>query len=98
MQAAFDWFVVYTANVARAIARCWGRQRVIDFVFTPEAAEEHCWTPQPKQKSAYPSWFLSWGNQFIPARAKDKIMEQMPNLASFHPFAGVCIEFPIVDT
>ena len=78
------------ASVAQPIARCWGRQRVIDFVMaTPEAAlgtlldsttevEVNC-LPQVVSRLKQPVYFL--------AGAKDPIMEPkyVRHLASFHP-------------
>ncbi len=91
------------ANVARAIARCWGRQRVIDFVVAhPEAAlgtllnstteAEINRLPQLVSQLRQPVYFL--------AGAKDKIMEPkyVRHLASFHPLFQACgdnvIEIP----
>jgi len=90
-------------SVARAIARCWGRQRVIDFVVAhPEAAletllnstteEEINRLPQLVSQLKQPVYFL--------AGAKDKIMEPkyVRHLASFHPLFQACgdnvIEIP----
>ena len=47
------------ASVARPIARCWGRQRVIDFVteLLRQQLWERCWTPLQRRKlTAYPRW------------------------------------------
>ncbi len=91
------------ANVARPIARCWGRQRVIDFVIAhPEAAigtlldstteEEINRLPQLVSQLKQPVYFL--------AGAKDQIMEPkyVRHLASFHPLFQGCgdnvIEIP----
>jgi pimeloyl-ACP methyl ester carboxylesterase len=78
------------ANVAQPIARCWGRQRLVDFVMAaPEAAlgtlldstteaEVNC-LPQVVSRLNQPAYFL--------AGAKDPIMEPkyVRHLASFHP-------------
>lgn len=91
------------ANVARPIARCWGRQRVIDFVVADlEAAlgtlldstteEEINRLPQVVSQLKQPVYFL--------AGAKDRIMEPkyVRHLASFHPLFQACgdnvIEIP----
>ena len=91
------------ANVAQALARSWGRQRVIDFVMAhPEAAvgtllnstteEEINRLPQLVSQLRQPVYFL--------AGAKDKIMEPkyVHHLASFHPLFQTCgdnvIEIP----
>lgn len=91
------------ANVARPIARCWGRQRVIDFVTAnPEAAvgtllsstteEEINRLPQLVSQLKQPVYFL--------AGAQDEIMEPkyVRHLASFHPLFQACgdnvIEIP----
>ncbi len=87
------WFT--RANVAQAIARCWGRQRLIDFVVAhPEAAlgalldctteEEVNRLPQVVCQLKQPVYFL--------AGAKDKIMEPkyVRHLASFHPLFQSC--------
>ncbi len=90
-------------NVAHPIARCWGRQRVIDFVVAhPEAAvgalldftteEEINRLPQVVSQLKQPVYFL--------AGAKDQIMEPkyVRHLASFHPLFQACgdnvIEIP----
>ncbi len=83
------------ANVARAIARSWGRQRLIDFVVAhPEAAlgalldstteEEINRLPQVVSQLKQPVYFL--------AGSKDQIMEPkyVRHLASFHPLFGAC--------
>ena len=83
------------ANVAQALARSWGRQRVIDFVMAhPEAAvgtllnstteEEINRLPQLVSQLRQPVYFL--------AGAKDKIMEPkyVRHLASFHPLFQAC--------
>lgn len=83
------------ANVARPIARCWGRQRVIDFVMAhPEAAlgtlldstaeEEINRLPQVVSQLKQPVYFI--------AGAKDQIMEPkyVRHLASFHPLFQAC--------
>ena len=83
------------ANVARPIARCWGRQRVIDFVMAnPEAAvgtlldstteDEINRLPQVVSQLKQPVYFL--------AGAQDKIMEPkyVRHLASFHPLFQAC--------
>lgn len=83
------------ANVAQALARSWGRQRVIDFVIAhPEAAvgtllnstteEEINRLPQLVSQLRQPVYFL--------AGAKDKIMEPkyVRHLASFHPLFQAC--------
>ena len=91
------------ASVARPIARCWGRQRVIDFVrAAPEAAlgtlldstteEEVNRLPQVVSQLMQPVYFL--------AGALDPIMEPkyVRHLASFHPLFQACgdnvIEIP----
>lgn len=91
------------ANVARPIARYWGRQRVIDFVVAePEAAlgtllnstteEEINRLPQVVSQLKQPVYFI--------AGAKDQIMEPkyVRHLASFHPLFQGCgdnvIEIP----
>ncbi len=91
------------ANVAKVIARCWGRQRVIDFVVAhPEAAvgtllnstteAEINRLPQLVSQLKQPVYFF--------AGAKDKIMEPkyVRHLASFHPLFKSCgdnvIEIP----
>jgi pimeloyl-ACP methyl ester carboxylesterase len=91
------------ANVARPIARCWGRQRLIDFVMAhPEAAvgtllnstteEEINRLPQLVSQLKQPVYFL--------AGAKDQIMEPkyVRHLASFHRLFQACgdnvIEIP----
>ena len=91
------------ANVARAIARCWGRQRVIDFVVAHQEAAlgtllnstteaEINRLPQLVSQLRQPVYFL--------AGAKDKIMEPkyVRHLASFHPLFQACgdnvIEIP----
>lgn len=96
--------LVFTrVNVARPIARCWGRQRVIDFVMAnPEAAvgtlldstteEQINRLPQLVSQLKQPVYFL--------AGAKDQIMEPkyVRHLASFHPLFQACgdnvIEIP----
>jgi len=83
------------ASVARPIARCWGRQRVIDFIqATPEAAlgtllestteEEVNRLPQVLSQLKQPVYFL--------AGSLDPIMEPkyVRHLASFHPLFQVC--------
>jgi len=83
------------ASVARPIARCWGRQRVIDFIqATPEAAlgtllestteEEVNRLPQVVSQLKQPVYFL--------AGSLDPIMEPkyVRHLASFHPLFQVC--------
>ncbi len=91
------------ANVAQAIARSWGRQRIIDFVvahqeaalgalldFTTEAEINRL--PQVVSQIKQPVYFL--------AGAKDKQMEPkyVRHLASFHPLFQGCgdnvIEIP----
>lgn len=91
------------ANVVQAIARSWGRQRVIDFVIAhPEAAlgalldstteEEINRLPQVVSQLKQPVYFL--------AGSKDQIMEPkyVRHLASFHPLFRACgdnvIEIP----
>lgn len=91
------------ANVAQAIPRSWGRQRLIDFVMAhPEAAlgsllnftteEEVNRLPQVVSELKQPVYFL--------AGAKDKQMEPkyVRHLASFHPLFQGCgdnvIEIP----
>ena len=91
------------ASVARPVARCWGRQRVIDFVNAdPEAAlgtlldstteaEVHR-LPQVVSQLQQPVYFI--------AGAQDPIMEPkyVRHLASFHSMFGTCgdnvIEIP----
>lgn len=90
-------------NVSQAIARCWGRQRIIDFVAAhPEAAlgalldftteEEINRIPQVVSELKQPVYFI--------AGAKDKQMEPkyVRHLASFHPlfqtYDGNVIEIP----
>jgi pimeloyl-ACP methyl ester carboxylesterase len=90
-------------NVSQAIARCWGRQRIIDFVAAhPEAAlgalldftteEEINRIPQVVSQLKQPVYFI--------AGAKDKQMEPkyVRHLASFHPLfqthASNVIEIP----
>jgi len=83
------------ASVAHPIARCWGRQRVIDFVqAAPEAAlgtlldstteEEVNRLPQVISQLKQPVYFL--------AGALDPIMEPkyVRHLASFHPLFQAC--------
>lgn len=83
------------ANVAQALARCWGRQRLIDFVVAhPEAAlgtllnstteSEINRLPQLVSQLRQPVYFF--------AGAKDKIMEPkyVRHLASFHPLFQTC--------
>ena len=83
------------ASVAHPIARCWGRQRVIDFVqAAPEAAlgtlldstteEEVNRLPQVVSQLKQPVYFL--------AGALDQIMEPkyVRHLASFHPLFQAC--------
>ena len=83
------------ANVARPLARCWGRQRVIDFVMAnPEAAvgtlldstteDEINRLPQVVSQLKQPVYFL--------AGAQDQIMEPkyVRHLASFHPLFQAC--------
>lgn len=83
------------ANVARPIARCWGRQRVIDFVTADlEAAlgslldstteEEVHRLPQVVSRLQQPVYFI--------AGAKDTVMEPkyVRHLASFHPLFQGC--------
>ncbi len=91
------------ASVARPIARCWGRQRVIDFVrAAPEAAlgtlldstteSEVNRLPQVVSQLKQPVYFI--------AGALDPIMEPkyVRHLASFHPLFQACgdnvIEIP----
>lgn len=91
------------ANVARPIARCWGRQRVIDFVTANREAavgtlldstteEEINCLPQLVSQLKQPVYFL--------AGAQDEIMEPkyVRHLASFHPLFQACgdnvIEIP----
>jgi pimeloyl-ACP methyl ester carboxylesterase len=87
------WFT--RANVAQAIARCWGRQRIVDFVVAhPEAAlgalldfttqEEVNRLPQIVSQLQQPVYFL--------AGSKDKLMEPkyVRHLASFHPLFQAC--------
>lgn len=96
--------LVFTrANVARPIARCWGRQRVIDFVMAhPEAAlgtlldstteEEINRLPKVVSQLKQPVYFLTG--------SEDQIMEPkyVRHLASFHPLFQACgdnvIELP----
>ena len=96
--------LVFTrANVARAIARSWGRQRIIDFVVAQEEAalgalldstteEEINRLPQLVSQLEQPVYFL--------AGADDKQMEPkyVRHLASFHPLFQGCgdnvIEIP----
>lgn len=96
--------VLFTrANVAQAIARPWGRQRVLDFVVAhPEAAlgtlldstteEEINRLPQVVAQLPQPVYFITGD--------KDQIMEPkyVRHLASFHPLFGACgdnvIEIP----
>lgn len=95
--------VFMRANVARAIARSWGRQRVIDFVVAhPEAAlgtllnstteAEINSLPQLVSRLKQPVYFL--------AGSKDKVMEPkyVRHLASFHALFQGCgdnvIEIP----
>lgn len=90
--------LVFTrANVASAIGRSWGRQRVIDFVSAdPEAAvgtlldstteaEVHR-LPQVVARLSQPLYFI--------AGAKDTVMEPkyVRHLASFHPLFGDCAD------
>lgn len=90
--------LVFTrANVASAIARSWGRQRVVDFVSAnPEAAigtlldstteaEVHR-LPQVVARLSQPLYFI--------AGAKDTVMEPkyVRHLASFHPLFGDCAD------
>jgi len=83
------------ANVARPLARCWGRQRLIDFVVAhPEAAvgtllestteEEINRLPQVVSRLKQPVYFLT-GSQ-------DQIVEPkyVHHLASFHPLFQAC--------
>ncbi|MBW4576957.1 MAG: alpha/beta hydrolase [Aphanothece sp. CMT-3BRIN-NPC111] len=91
------------ATVARPIARCWGRQRLIDFVAAhPEAAlgtlldstteAEVNRLPQVVSRLKQPVYFI--------AGAKDMVMEPkyVRHLASFHPLFQCCgdnvIEIP----
>ncbi len=91
------------ASVARPIARCWGRQRVIDFVRASPAAalgtlldstteEEVNRLPQVVSQLRQPVYFL--------AGSLDPIMEPkyVRHLASFHPlfqpFGNNVIEIP----
>lgn len=91
------------ANVTKVIARCWGRQRVIDFVLAhPEAAvgtllnstteSEINRLPQLVSQLKQPVYFF--------AGSQDKIMEPkyVRHLASFHPLFQSCgdnvIEIP----
>ena len=90
--------LVFTrANVVRAIARCWGRQRLLDFVMAqPEAAlgallastteQEINRLPQVVSQLKQPVYFL--------AGAEDQIMEPkyVRHLASFHPLFKACGE------
>jgi pimeloyl-ACP methyl ester carboxylesterase len=96
--------LVFTrTNVDQALDRCWGRQRIIDFVVAnPEAAkgalldstteEEVNRLPQVVSQIQQPVYFL--------AGAKDKQMEPqyVRHLASFHPLFEACgnnvIEIP----
>lgn len=96
--------LVFTrANVARAIARSWGRQRIIDFVVAQEEAalgalldftteEEINRLPQVVSQIKQPVYFL--------AGSLDKQMEPkyVRHLASFHPLFQGCgdnvIEIP----
>ncbi len=96
--------LVFTrANVASAIARAWGRQRIIDFVVAQEEAalgalldstteEEINRLPQVVSQLKQPVYFL--------AGAQDKQMEPkyVRHLASFHPLFQGCgdnvIEIP----
>lgn len=84
------------ANVAQAIARSWGRQRLIDFVVAhPEAAlgalldstteEEINRLPQVVSQLKQPVYFL--------AGSKDQIMEPkyVRHLASFHPYLELVV-------
>lgn len=85
------------ANVARAIARSWGRQRIVDLAIAhPEAAlgalldstteTEINRLPQIVSQLQQPVYFL--------AGDKDKIMEPkyVRHLASFHPLFQACGE------
>lgn len=85
------------ANVVQAIARTWGRQRVIDFVRAEQAAALgsllDCTTetevhrlPQVVSRLKQPIYFF--------AGAQDPIMEPkyVRHLASFHPTFGDCCE------
>lgn len=85
------------ANVARPIARCWGRQRIIDFVIAhPESAlgalldstteAEVNRLPQVVSQLKQPVYFV--------AGAKDRVMEPkyVRHLASFHPLFQGCGE------
>ena len=85
------------ASVYGSIARCWGRQRVIDFVMAaPEAAlgtlldstteEEVNRLPQVVSQLKQPVYFL--------AGALDTVMEPkyVRHLASFHPLFQACGE------
>jgi pimeloyl-ACP methyl ester carboxylesterase len=91
------------ASVARPIDRCWGRQRLIDFVVAhPEAAlgtlldstteAEVNRLPQVVSRLKQPVYFI--------AGARDKVMEPkyVRHLASFHPLFQDCgdnvIEIP----
>ncbi len=83
------------ASVAQPIARCWGRQRLLDFVMAhPEAAlgslldstteaEVHQ-MPQLVAQLQQPAYFI--------AGAQDPIMEPkyVRHLASFHPLFQTC--------
>ncbi|MBD2087370.1 alpha/beta hydrolase [Trichocoleus sp. ST-U3] len=85
------------AQVARPIARCWGRQRLIDFITAhPEAAlgtlldstteAEVNRLPQVVSRLKQPVYFI--------AGAKDRVMEPkyVRHLASFHPLFQGCGE------
>lgn len=88
--------VLFTrANVAQAIARSWGRQRVIDFVVAhPEAAlgallestteEEINRLPQVVSQLHQPVYFITGD--------RDQVMEPkyVRHLASFHPLFKAC--------
>lgn len=97
--------LVFTrANVAKAVDRSWGRQRLIDFVSadakaavgtlldSTTEAEVHC-LPQVVARLSQPLYFI--------AGAKDTVMEPkyVRHLASFHRSFGDCGEnvFEIPD-
>lgn len=91
------------ASVAQALARCWGRQRVIDFVMAaPEAALGSLLDSTTEQEINRLPQVVSQLNQpvYFFAGAKDKIMEPkyVRHLASFHPLFQACgdnvIEIP----
>jgi pimeloyl-ACP methyl ester carboxylesterase len=88
--------LVFTrANVARPLARCWGRQRLIDFIVADQEAalgalldstteEEINCLPQLVSQLQQPVYFITG--------TKDDIMEPkyVRHLASFHPLFELC--------